>query len=206
MATMPGFLWGTVHDNRDPLGAGRVLVRVKNLYEPHHEDWIPVVGWPGAGHPTRGSAYTLPIDAQVLLLFEQGDSEATPVALPGPMGGSTGVPDGPPMVKEMVEDEGYESVLDLEVIWEDDILRCYVMHEDDDSGNPVDRRFVIIDKRTGTHIALNATDGGQKKSGTITLHATTSIDIKCNGTVNIEGAQVAIQKRPVALKPGNPTI
>lgn len=206
MAKMSGFIWGTVYSNEDPLGAGRVLVNVPGVWEPHHEDWIPVVGWPGSGHPSRGSAYTMPIDAQVLLLFEQGDTEATPVAIPGPMGASTGVPDGPPLVKELVEDEGVETALAVEVIWEDDILRCYVMHEDDEEGNPLDRRFVVIDKRSGTHIALNATDGAQHKSGTITLHATTSIDIKSNGTISIEGAQVAIQGRPVANKPGTSTI
>ncbi len=80
------------------------------------------------------------------------------------------------------------------------------MTKDDDAGNPEDRRFVIIDKRSGTHIALDATDGGQKKSGTITMHATTSIDIKSYGTVSIEGAQVTIQGRPVALKQGKATI
>ena len=198
---MPGFMWGVVVDNKDPKGAGRVKIRIPGIWdEPHHPDWVIPLGWPGAGHPSRGSRYMQPIDSQVAVIFEHGNIDATPAYLPAMYGASAGIPDGPELATAMFQEGGKESVLDAQILWEDDILRCYIMTEDT-GGEPNDRRFVVIDKRSGTHIELNATDGAQKKSGTITLHATTSIDIKSYGTVNIEGAQVLIQGRPVAIKP-----
>lgn len=197
-----GFMWATVYDNKDPLGLGRVLVTVPGLWDaPHHPHWIYPAGWPASGGGNWGARYTQPIGSQVALIFELGDIESTPIYLPGMNGQSEdGLPSGPQTVKELYRDEGKEAVLDVQTIWEDDILRCYIITQDD-NGEPSNRQFIVVDKRSGTHIALNATDGGQNRSGTITLHATTSIDIKSLGTVSIEGAQVTIQGRPVAIKP-----
>jgi hypothetical protein len=203
---IPGFIWGVVVDNKDPVGSGRCLISVAGLFEPHHEDWIPIIGWPGSGHPAQGSRYPTPIGAQVALIFEQGDMNSTPLALTGPFGSSKGEPDGTPAAADTFRTGGPDALNDLVIIWEDNLFLCFVTTGDDAAGEPSDRQFVIMDKRTGTNIAINATDGSNKKSSTITLAATTSIVIESKGSIKLDAAQVQIQGRVVQRKPNVTTI
>lgn len=239
-----GFVWGVVVDNRDPLGDGRALIRIPGMFEPHHPEWAVPLGMPGAGHPKGGSKYTPKIDAQVAVIFEEGNPESAPGFLTGPYGAVDGIPDGPPVVQEaylagagkagisaeQIMQQFYDSIaqlseqddpenpttsssagtLDLaqaidqvnevDVVWEDDVFALFF------TSSATDKRFVLIDKVSKSRLVFNATDGAQGKSSTIEIFANTSLAIKSNGVIDIQGQSVQIQGRRVASKPGVTTI
>lgn len=218
-----GFIWGIVVENRDPLGMGRVLVRVDNLFEPHHPEWASPVGWPASGEPSKGTYFSMNIGAQVILLFEHGDMSAPPVFLPGPQAAADGFPDAPSIVQELflkgidpvavaqsetpeealrsgTLDEAIENVLALDVLWEDENFVFYVTSKDGD------KRFVIAEKNQRAFIVMNATDGAQRKSTSISIFSNTSISIESKGTIDINAMIVQIQGRRVLKKPGVTTI
>lgn len=197
-----GFIWGTVVQNADPLGIGRVKVRVEGLWETENSDWVLPIGWPGAGGKgNQGSKYTVPLEAQVALIFEQGDITAPPVYLPGPYGAPGGKPAGTELIAQMHADDA-EDELNYQVIWEDDYFQFFFVTNGVD-----DRRMVMYEKNTGSHVIMNATDGSSKKSCTISIKASTSIDIQSAGAIRLDAkGQVQIQGRVVQRKPGVTTI
>ena len=201
---MPGFVWGKVEDNKDPLGLGRVKVSVPGVFNSPktHPEWAIPAGWPGAGAPQQGwgSYYPVRLESNVLLLFEAGDVMSTPAYLPVISGTSDGAALGPVAATE-AEDPRTRAV-----IWEDDRLQVYCTTGTDTNQNVDDRRMEIRDKLTGNGITFNVTDGAQGKSSTITLDANTSINIVSKGVVNISGASVQIQGRKVVRKPGTTSI
>lgn len=222
-----GFVWGTVVDDKDPLGIGRVRVRIEGMFEPAHPEWVLPLGWPGAGLPSQGSKYSTKIGAQVAVIFENGDPDSTPGYLTAPYGASEGIPDGTSVVteaflkglaqtdfatedlKQAVQDgilsglatgEAAEEVVELNVIWEDEAFVFFVTTKE------TDKRMVMVEKRTLSGIVLNATDGGQSKSVTLDIFANTSIRMRSNGIIDISALGVQIQGRKVAVKPGVTTI
>lgn len=207
---IPGFMWGVVVDNEDPLNMGRVLWKREGLYEPHHPEWASPLGWPGGGGQTYGSRYPTPVGAQVAILFEHGDPEAPACFLPGPYGlnGSGGSLTWPELDQELVLKSANgvadASPLEVAVIWEDDTFRAFVVNKS--TAGEEDKRFVLIEKTTGSGIVLNATDGDSGKSITLTLSANTGISIQANGVIDIQGTSVQIQGRRVVRKPGVTTI
>lgn len=195
---LAGFIWGEVVDNKDPLGVGRVTVRIEGLEEPNRAvmDAVPA-GWPGAGGTTRGAMYPVPIGAQVALIFEHGDLDSTPLYLTGPYGAPDGAPIAPAVIREEFLKENGKDPTEITVIWEDEYFRFYVV-----GTGTTDRRIVMVEKATQSHIILNATDGDSGKSVTLSLAANSSISIKSNGVINIDGLQVYIQGRLIARRPG----
>ena len=198
---IPGFIWAIVSDNKDPEGIGRIKVKVKDLWDNQYPEWVVPIGWPGAGGDTgaRGSKYVVPIGAQVAMFFDQGDPSVTPAYLPGPYGAPDGTPLGPALTAEAHANPDLDE-LDYQIIWEDEYFRFFVVTKEDD------RRFEIFEKKSGSHIIMNATDGESNKSCTIAIKATTSIDIESKGAIKLDAAQVQIQGRVVQRKPGVTTI
>jgi hypothetical protein len=206
-----GFAWGIVTKATDPDGLGRIRARIPGLFEEGlgHPEWIYPIGWPGGGQPEWGSQYPVKVRSQVAVFFEHGDIDASPVYLPGPYGQMGDGPNkgqnaGPSLVREAVDgkDDGEKTV----VIWEDDTFEIFItMYNTADDGKE-DRRLVMREKKTGSGFTLNATDGGQSKSVTMDINVNTSLNIQCNGIINIEGTTVQIQGRKVVRKPGVTTI
>jgi hypothetical protein len=208
-----GFLWGFVTDNRDPNGLGRVRFSVPGMFEPFHPEWALPLGWPGAGGLKSGSKYPVEINAQIAIFFEKGDISAPAGYFPALYGALQGVPAGPPMVSEVYRgaapsavagatgapkafSQAAQDVLDTTVIWEDESFRFFITSQDND------KRFVMVDKKTGSGIELNAADGAQGNSVSLTLAGNTSVTIESKGVVDIRGAIVQIQGRRVMTKPG----
>lgn len=183
----PGFVWGLVADTNDPLKIGRIRVLIPGMFEPHHPEWAIPIGWPGAGHPSRGSQYPAPpIGGQVAVFFEMSDVSAPPAyicAIYGMAEVGTGVA-GPPMVTAAVK--AGEDPRDITVIWDDDAFKAFVVNRSND------KRLVFAEKTTGSNITLNATDGPNGKSVTLSLEAMTSLSLKCNGIIDIDGTVVQI--------------
>jgi hypothetical protein len=196
---------GEVVDNKDPLRIGRVLWKREGVYEPHHPEWAIPLGWPGAGGVKWGSRYPVEIGAQIAVIFEHGDPDAPPGYLPACYGTEGGLPVWPALDKELVK-EPQMGVTDADplhvtVIWEDDTFRCFIVNQEDDKR--IDKRLVLIEKRTNSGIILNARDGASKKAVTLTLAANTGINIRSNGLIDIQGATgVQIQGRKVIKKKG----
>jgi len=201
-ANIVGFVWGLVADNQDPLKCGRVKVHIPGLYDkPNtHPEWVKPVGWPGAGGTLNGSRYPVDIGAQVIVLFEAGSVEAPPVYLPGIYGlGESGVLG--PQAALTHEDPNTRAV-----IWEDDVFQSYITTGTASQPNAEDRRLVLKEKRTGSGITINATDGTNHKSVSVDIQANTSLKIHCNGIIDIDGTVVQINGRKVLRKPGVTTI
>jgi len=206
-------MWGTVTDNRDPTGLGRVRFSVPGIFEPQHAEWALPIGWPGAGGTKSGSKYPVEIGAQIAIFFEHGVMKAPPGYMPAMYGAISGVPAGPPVVTEVYRgaepsgiagatgtaksfDQAAADVLATTVIWEDETFRFFVTSKADD------KRVVILDKKTGSGIELNAADGAQGNSVSLTLAGNTSLSIQSKGVIDIRGAIVQIQGRRVMTKPG----
>jgi hypothetical protein len=206
-------MWGVVTDNRDPRGLGRVRFSVPGVFEPQHAEWALPMGWPGAGGLKGGSKYPVEIGAQIGLFFEHGETSAPPGYIPAMYGAVDGVPAGPPIVAEVFRgaapagvaggpetpqsfDQAAEDVLATTVIWEDENFRFFVVNKEDD------KRLVIVEKTTGSGIELNASDGAQGRSVTLTLAGNTSLALDSKGVVDIGGTIVQVQGRRVMNKPG----
>jgi hypothetical protein len=208
---MTGFVWGVVTQAKDPQGLGRIRARIPGLFEAGlgHPELIYPFGWPGAGQPEHGSQYPVKVGAQVGIIFEHGDIDATPVYFTAayglvPAGPDEGKNAGPSLIREAIEagDPAEKTV----VIWEDDSFEIFVTMFNKAEDGKDDRRVVIQEKATGSGFTLNAADGAQGKSVSMTLNVNTSLDIQCNGVINIEGTTVQIQGRKVVRKPGVTTI
>lgn len=195
--TQAGFAWGIVKSVSDPLDAGRIKVEVPGMFEPEHPEWCYPLGWPGSGNVKGvGARYPMKVGAQVGLFFEYGDTDAPPAFMPAMAPLVDGKPAAPAMIREMVE--AGEDPNTVAVLWENDSIKVFVIGDDESD----DYRFVVAEKVTGSNITLNARDGAQGKSVTIAIEANTSISIKTNGTLELEGSSVFIQGRRVARSTG----
>lgn len=193
-----GFAWGIVTRNDDPIGCGRVRVRIPGYFEPEHPEWVLPMGWPGGGGLEKGSRYPTPVGAQVAVIFEYGNPDSAPVFLTGYYGLTGERPAGPsnPAFAHIEGRDPQEQV----TIWEDEQFNIVITEETDN------KKVSIVEKSTGSGITLNSTDGVSGKAVTMTIAANTSINIQSNGIVNIEGLTVQINGRKVVHKPGVTTI
>jgi hypothetical protein len=201
---LPGFVWGFVIDANDPEGVGRALIQIPGMFEPHHPEWASPLGWPGAGGIGVGSQYPTQVGASVAVLFEHGNIHAPPAFLPTIYGKLEGQSAGPSIVSEGINKD--EDPNKIAVIWEDEAFQIYVTMKKESEDGVDDRRVSIVEKITGSKFEMNATDGAQNKSVSITIAANTGISLLSNGVIDIDGTVVQIQGRRVMRKPGVTTI
>lgn len=69
-----GLFRAVVLDNKDPDNLGRVKFTVDGLVE--ESDWAWPTGWGGAGGKLKGGFWPPPIDAEVVVWFEEGDIDS----------------------------------------------------------------------------------------------------------------------------------
>lgn len=199
-ATLAGFVWGVVTDNNDPKKAGRVKFRIPGVYTKEGPDWAIPVGWPGAGGTTQGSFFTVPIGAQIALIFEQGNMHSSPAFLPGPYGqDKSGLPAGPPKISQLASEAGFDP-REFAIIWEDENFVIFAQN------SASQKRLVFEEKRTGAFFSMDAADGTEGKSASISISGTTAVNIDCEGIVSVNGSVVQVQNRRVAKKRRGTTI
>lgn len=185
--TVPGPVPAVVTDINDPQGQGCIKARVPGLCEPQTHFWCTPMGWPGAGAPGQGSRYPMQLGAQVMLFFLRGDPDLGAAYLPSCYGAQTGVNVGPTSVTASEPSAQNERVC----LWEDERFAFYItMHAED-------RRLAMVDKVSGSSITLDATDGDNHKSISISIEAQTGILLKTDGLISLRAGRVEINGKPV---------
>lgn len=168
MIDNPGPHPGSVYDNDDPRKLGRVRVRIPGIAD------APATGWAlpyGVGAGANRGLWAIPKPGdEVVVFFDQCDPEH-----PYYVSSNWGIGEVP------VESEGSP---DVRVLASD----LYVVVMDDRGPG----RLTILHRASGNRIEH---DGG---SLSMTLDATTRVTITATGQVDIRGALVTIQGRPVA--------
>lgn len=166
---------GQVVDNADPEKLGRVRVRIPGLIE-QKSRWAFPLGWPGAGTKKRGMFAPPPKGADVGVMFHQGDIDH-----PYYLGGHPGRGEAPDEVDE-------SSPEDATKVWAFESDRFKFLFD----GRPGKQLIQLRDKKTGDVIEIDGRALG------VNITATSAINIKAKGAVNIDGANVTIAGRLVA--------
>lgn len=187
-----GFYRGTVLDNKDPLGIGRVQLAVPGLVE--KSGWATPLGVTGGGAANRGWYDPPDVGADVAVFFEGGEVERPaflPAGWPAPGGKSTApgpvggyAPNtyaGAPGTPQDIAPEERHLVKAYQIgPW------CMVF-----DARPGKERFVIENKKSGDHLML---DGANNRGE---LRVTSLLRVICDGILRLEGGQVTVAERPV---------
>ena len=146
-----GLYTGVVVDNKDPEGLGRVRLRIPGLLEPT-SNWAFPIGTLGGGSAQRGFYSPPDIEADVAVLFLQGDVDA-----PYYFAGHWGKPDAGPETPGPAQGLTGEEATQVKAF---ETAR-YQMVWDERPGQEV---FRVLDKETGDFVEMDATDGITLKS------------------------------------------
>lgn len=180
---------GSVLDNADPLGDGRVRVEVPGYIAPPGL-WAEPAAAPGSGTAHRGAFAPPDVGAAVYVMFIGGDIDS-PIyftggfptgTAPGPVGGyvrplDTGMPGTP---EEISAEEAH-----LVKAFESDAWAIVV---DDRPGK---ERLALEMKKNGTRVVLGG--GGAR----LEISAVELLSIKCDGTLRIDANTLVFNGRPV---------
>ncbi len=181
---LKGVYHGVVTSNADPLKLGRVRFRIPGAIEPESAWAFPCGGLMG-GTRARGTFSVPKVGADVVCVFVGGDPDV-PVFFSGHYGeeerpaylddDGSGSPVAPGDVEHVtiIEAERWEVVLD---------------------SRPGKAKLRFRDKLTNDEILM--------EKGGINIEATSLINIKSSGGVNVDGSTVTICERPV-IRNGKP--
>lgn len=177
-----GFIYdGVIVDRADPLGLGRVRVRVPGLIE-DKSAWAFPVGNPGGGTKKTGLKFVPPMGAEVVIYFRGGDPDQ-----PRYMGGHWGQPDGESEISvDPLTDQtaNPEDVITFETA-------NYLVTIDDRPGKDTYR---ITHKTSGDMIEH---DGSKATGPGWTIQASAAVYIKCDGQFIVDALSVVLNGRKV---------
>ena len=189
MAIDTEYLWavydGVVTERNDPERLGRVRVRIPGMIDAPGV-WAWPIGMPGAGSNARGFFFVPEVDADVAVLFKQGDPDH-----PRYMAGMWGAPDGVQQIPEAARDLPADETPDVKVM----DFKHYEIVVDERAGHET---FRIRDKRTveGADSDQDIIEFDGVKRGVV-IRGMVGVYIQSAGAINIEGLQVRINKRIV---------
>ena len=195
MDLITGFAPGIVTTNSDPDGASRIKVMIPNVLEPETSYWVHPTGWGGAGGGNgRGSSYPPPpIGGQVQVIFQYGiyqDPNSVAFYLTGYYGQNDAGEQAGPEILSAADTPA--NALKRTVLWEGASLLAFIVEDD------TEEKLVLMAKATGSKIEINAKDGTDGKSETITIEARTALSLYSKGLLDIKSdAMVQIQGRRV---------
>lgn len=158
-----GLYTGVVTERDDPEKLGRVCIQIPGLIDEGSAWALPLTF--GGGMKERGSVFVPPVGAEVGILFRHGD-----VDQPYYLGGNLGAGE------QLTGTEGDPDARAIET-------ETYVIVIDD---RPTSRSLTFMDKVTGNVIQMNGL------LGSISIEATTQVEIKSKGFVRIDGLGVFI--------------
>jgi hypothetical protein len=168
-----GLETGYVVDRDDPEGLGRVRVCIPGLLEPYSA-WALPLGGGGGTSKDRGEFSVPRLNAEVGVFFKRGNIER-PYYLASNWGKPNGQSDVPPEAQGKVDNR----VISTET---------FAIELDETEGS---RKCKLSCRKTGDFIEINAEDN------TMTLSATTALNIAVVGALNIQALQVTINGRVV---------
>lgn len=164
---------GYVVDRDDPEALGRVRVCIPGVVEPFSA-WALPLGTSGGGSKNRGLFNVPELGAEVGVFFKRGNVES-----PYYMTAHWGKPGGQSEVPEEAQGKVDNRVFSTET---------FAFEFDETAGS---RKAKLSCRTTGDFIEINAEDN------TMTLSATTALNVNVVGAVNITALQVTINGRPV---------
>lgn len=176
-----GFDIGVVVDVNDPRGLGRIRARTPIADK---SPWALPFALAGAGGPNGGAFVVPDVGNDVVIIYKNGDPDH-PYYAPANYGGPTGKPrETPTPVRDLPPAE-----VPRVAVFE---WGSYVAVIDDRIGH---RALYFRDKRTGDEIQHDGENGIWRIKGT------TGVFIESDGRVQIEGATVIINGRPMREGP-----
>jgi len=173
-ARLMGMLGGVVTDRKDPLGLGRVRVKIPGLFEPMGIWALPQ----GGGGGRNSGFFSVPqLDADVNVWFRNGDPDA-----PYYMASSWGTGEAP------AESEDGPVPLDPDNhVWSFPGFRM-----EWNTGGGV-QKFRITNQKTGDTITMD------QASNEILIKGTTRVVIESDGEINLNATMITIGGRPVKV-------
>jgi hypothetical protein len=190
---IPGFAPGIITRNDDPTGGGRIKASMPGILD-ETPYWVMPGNWPGGGGVAKGSQYPPPpIGGQVGLIFQYGiydDPNSEAFYFGGYYGHKEdGVQAGPEIISAAAS---AADAMKRVVLWEGASLLAYIVEDD------TEEKLVLQAKTTGSKIEINAKDGTDGKSETITIEARTGLSLYSRGLLDIASDSVVqIQGRRV---------
>lgn len=211
-------LIGIVTDNKDPKGWGRVKVKFPTLTDEHTSNWARVVAL-GAG-PNRGFDCLPEVNDEVLVTFEHGDIHR-PCILGGLWNGQDAPPEkvNDSVVSNKVRLRTFQSRVGhkLQLVDEDkasskkgaylqttgghhlrlnDSDTCIEIETSGGHKIRLDDRSKCIEITTSGGHECTLSDASAsislKSTGSISIQANTTLDLKANGIVTVQGALIKL--------------
>ena len=169
-----GMYVGYVTQRDDPEQLGRVRVCIPGVLEPESA-WAWPLGTSGGGSKNRGLFAVPEQDAEVAVFFNQGNVDA-----PYYLSAHWGKPGG----ESEVPEEAQKTPPDNRVLATETFR--VELDESDKS-----RKLKLTNKKTGDHLVFDA------EENTVTLEATTALNLRAVGGISIDALQITIAGRPV---------
>lgn len=178
-----GFWWGTVSNNADPTGRGRVRVSIPGMNQTE-STWAEPCGMPGSGGSKHGCWAVPKMGSLVAVGFIQGDIDS-PFYIPGPA----------------PTNEQPDNATPDNIVWQTDNFRLSFIENVNAKkvrletllpGVPVDKQDQV---RSVIEIDINT--GENNKSHVINIIAPSGINITSQGTVAIDAPVLTLKGRTV---------
>jgi uncharacterized protein involved in type VI secretion and phage assembly len=168
-----GLKTGVVIDTSDPLGLGRVRVRIAGLID-EGSGWALPLGTVGGGEQKRGFFSVPKLNSEVGVLFESGNPD-----MPFYLSGHWGRPNDSRDVPTSVDSEDPSDAPEIHAFETEE----YELVFDD---RATSKAFKIKHKSSETEITING------MTGSMELKAQANLKIEATGTIEIEGLIVTI--------------
>lgn len=181
---------GTVIDNADPRGLGRVRVTVPGLIEAPGSAWALPAGM-GGGKAQRGKYDVPEKDAAVYVFFLGGDVDK-PRYFTGHFGAPGGEADTPTSAKDAYAEDGPEGAVKVKT-WETEKFAITFDDRDEKS------RFFLYAKNQGQELIEGTAlmIEFDNEQGTCAISAPAGIVLRSLGIIDIDGLVVNLKGRKV---------
>lgn len=199
-----GVVAGIVTNNRDPDGLGRVKIKFPWLSDDNETDWVRMTTLMAGGN--RGSFFLPEVGDEVLVAFEHGDINH-PYVIGTIWNGKDNPPetnsDGKNNIRKIKSRSGHEIIFndDNTAMQEKIEIHTNAGHKivlDDSAGQ---EKIEIIDKTGSNKITIDSVQNSinmeslvqlKIKSNMVEIEGTTSLNLKSNAVLTIQGLPVKI--------------
>ncbi len=193
-----GVVVGIVTNNKDPEGLGRVKVKIPRISGEDESNWARVVSFMAGKE--RGAFFLPDVDDEVLVAFEYGN-----INIPYIVGSLWNGKDKPPVTN----DDGKNNIRIIKsrsghIIRLDDTEgkeKIEIVDKSENNKIVIDTKDKKISIKSDKDIEISAPNGKvtieakdieAKSTASTKIEASSGLDLKASGTMNIKGATVNI--------------